>query len=58
MIGSMALPELMAATVDQLSQKMRTVEPVRAGSQRRAATRRFQHSRLEMKRPRSWMWSG
>ena len=29
MMGSMALPELIAATVAQLSQKMRTVEPVR-----------------------------
>ena len=58
MMRFMALPELMAATVAQLSQKMRTVEPVRAGSQKQAATRRFQHSRLELERPRSWMWSG
>ena len=58
MMGSMALPELMAATVAHLSQKMRTVEPVRAGSQTRAGTRRFEHLRLEMERPRSWMWSG
>ena len=54
MTGSMALPELMAATVAQLSQKMRTVDPVRAGSHIRAATRRFQHSRLAMERPKSW----
>ena len=44
MTGSMAPPELMAATVAQLSQKMRTVEPMRTGSQRRSATRRFHHS--------------
>ena len=54
MMGSMALPELMAATVAQLSQKMRTVEPDSAGSQRHVAMRRFQHSRLEMERLRSW----
>ena len=52
MMGSVALPELMAATVAHLSQKMRTVEPVRVGSQSRAATRRFQQSKLEMDRPK------
>ena len=54
MMGSLALPELMAATVAQLSQKMRTMEPVKAGSHSRAATKRFQHSRLEMERPKTW----
>ena len=53
MIGSVALPELMAATVAQLSQNTRTVVPERVGSQILAATRRFQHSRLKMERPRS-----
>ena len=53
MIGSVALPELMAATVAQLSQNTKTVVPDRVGSQILAATRRFQHSRLEMERPRS-----
>ena len=48
MIGSVALPELIAATVAQLSQKTRTVVLVNAGSQSLAATRRFQHSSLEM----------
>ena len=52
MMGSKALRELMAATVAQLSQKMRTVETVRVGGQSLAAMRRFQHSRLEMERPR------
>ena len=46
-IGSVALPELMAATVAQLSQKTRTVVPVSTGSQSLVATSRFQHSRLE-----------
>ena len=54
MTGSMAFPELMAATVAQLSQKMSTVDPARVGSHSRAATRRFQHSRLEMESPKSW----
>ena len=45
MTGSVALPELMEATVAQLWQKMKTVEPERAGSQNQAATRWFQHSR-------------
>ena len=53
MIGSVALLELMAATVAQLSQNTRTVVPDRVGSQILAATRRFQHSRLEMERPKS-----
>ena len=53
MIGSVALPEFMAATVAQLSQKTRTVVPDSVGSQILAATRRFQHSRLEMERPKS-----
>ena len=53
MIGSVALPEFMAATVAQLSQKTRTVVPDSVGSQIPAATRRFQHSRLEMERPKS-----
>ena len=39
MMGSEALPELMAATVAQLSRKMRTVEPVRVVSQSLAAIR-------------------
>ena len=52
MIGSVALPEFMAATVAQLSQKTRTVVPDSVGSQILAATRRFQHSRLEMERPK------
>ena len=55
MMGSMALPELMAATLAQLSQKMRTVVPVMVGSQSRAATNRFQHSRLVMENPYSWI---
>ena len=54
MTGSVALPELIAATVAKLSQKMRTVDPARAGSHSRAATRRFQNSRLEMERPNAW----
>ena len=54
MIGSVALPELMAATVAQLSQKMRTVVLDSTGSQSLAATRRFQHSRLEMEKSKSW----
>ena len=58
MIGSVALPELMAATVAQLSQKTRTVVPVSAGSQSLAATRRFQHLRLEMEKPKAWRNSG
>ena len=58
MIGSVALPELMAATVAQLSQKMRTVVPVSTGSQSLAATRRFQHSRLEMEKLKAWTKSG
>ena len=58
MIGSEALPELMAATVAQLSQKTRTVVPDRVGSHILAATRRFQHSRLEMERPKSTRYCG
>ena len=52
MTGSAALPELIVVTVAQLLQEMRTVETVRAGSQRRATMRKFQHSRLEMERLR------
>ena len=54
MMVSVALPELMAATVAQLSQKMRTVVPVRVGSHSRPATNRFQLSRLDMEKPNSW----
>ena len=54
MTGSIALPQFMGATVAQLSQKMRTVDLAKAGSHSRAATRRFQHSRLEMESPKSW----
>ena len=53
MRGSAALPELMAATVAQISQNTRTVVPDRAGSQSLAATRRFQLSRLEMENPKA-----